>query len=454
MRRLPLIDQEIIHLANTPGFTRWLEQVTATGGCARPVHLTGHTTTVDAATGEILHHYDTRDEPGEHLLVRCRNRRRTLCPSCSHLHAGDTYHLVRSGLTGGKTIPATVTTHPRLFVTLTAPSFGPVHRTTTCGSRCRPRRGARDCEHGRLLGCSLTHRPDDPAVGQPLCPDCYDYIGHVLWHAHAGELWSRFTRALRRHLATTAGIPQSRFSDHARLSFAKVAEYQRRAAVHVHAVVRLDGPAGPGTPPPAWATTALLADAVQTAATRATVRTPYSPALGEHTLRWGVQLDVRPLDSGDLADDAVAAYIAKYVTKSTTETTTGTDHPIRTFDDIAATPATPHVRTLMHTCWRLGGLPELHHLRLRAWTHTLGFRGHILTKSRAYSTTYAALRAVRTTHKQAIAGTPPAVRAITESTWRFLGNGYTAGEALLATEIANTLLQNQTTARAQLRGAE
>ncbi|MEU5129995.1 replication initiator [Streptomyces mobaraensis] len=451
LRRLPLIDQEIIHLANTPGFTRWLEQVTATGGCARPVHLTGHATTVDAATGEILHHYDTRDEPGERLLVRCRNRRHTVCEPCSRLHAGDTYHLVRSGLTGGKTIPATVTTHPLLFVTLTAPGFGPVHRTTTDGTRCRPRRGTPHCEHGRPLGCSRTHLPDAPAVGQPLCPDCYDYTGHVLWHALAGELWSRFTRTLRRSLAATAGIPQSRFHDHARLSFAKVAEYQRRAAVHVHAVIRLDGPAGPGTQPPAWATTTLLTDAVRTVASRTTVRTPYSPALGEHTLRWGTQLDVRPLDTGDLADDAVAGYIAKYVTKSVTETNTGTDHPIRTHHDIAATPATPHVRTLMHTCWRLGGLPELRPLRLRAWTHTLGYRGHILTKSRVYSTTYAALRAARTKHRQAPSGAPVMLRTKSESTWRFVGTGHTPGGALLAMGIAVDVAVNRQLARANTK---
>ncbi|MEV8032827.1 replication initiator [Streptomyces sp. NPDC086182] len=58
-----------------------------------------------------------------------------------------------------------------------------------------------------------------------------------------------------------------------------------------------------------------------------------------------------------------------------------------------------HVRALMHTCWRLGGLSEFTPLHLRAWVHALGYRGHILTKSRAYSTTYAALRADRAEHR-------------------------------------------------------
>ncbi|MFD8538140.1 replication initiator [Streptomyces rubrogriseus] len=128
LRHLPEADRDALRLAQDPDFLRWLQQITATGGCAHPVHLSGSTTTLDSATGEILYHYDTRNEPGERLLVRCRNRRATICPACSRLHAGDTFHLVRVGLIGGKNVPATVRTRPRLFVTLTAPSFGPVHR--------------------------------------------------------------------------------------------------------------------------------------------------------------------------------------------------------------------------------------------------------------------------------------------------------------------------------------
>ncbi|MFG2196772.1 replication initiator [Streptomyces sp. NPDC048639] len=98
--------------ANDPLFGRWLEQITTTGGCAHPIHLTGSTTVYDAATGIVLHHDDTSAEPGERLLVRCRNRRATVCPACSRLHAGDTYDLVRAGLLGGKNIPIGVRDRP------------------------------------------------------------------------------------------------------------------------------------------------------------------------------------------------------------------------------------------------------------------------------------------------------------------------------------------------------
>ncbi|MEU2284663.1 replication initiator [Streptomyces sp. NPDC013178] len=449
MRQLPETDRDAIRLAQDPQFSRWLEQIIATGGCSNPVHLSGSTTTLDGTTGEILHHYDTRNEPGERLLVRCRNRRATICQACSRLHAGDTFHLVRAGLLGGKNIPTTVRHRPRLFVTLTAPSFGPVHRA---GEPCRPRRGGRICEHGRSLGCGAVHAPDAPAVGQPLCPDCYDYTAHVLWHAHASKLWDRFVIDVRRRLASAAGHVQSRFADHARLSFARVAEYQKRAAVHVHAVVRLDGPAGPHDEPPAWATTHLLAHAVRVSARRVHVHTPHSPAVGELLLRWGEQIDARPLHAnGDGPDDdAVAAYVAKYVTKGASETGAGLDHPLTTWADIATAPVRTHVRTLMRTCWRLGGLPEYEPLRLRAWTHTLGYRGHILTKSRAYSTTYAALRAERAHHH----GHDDTPDSITERHWRYVGSGHTPGAALIAAGIADDLAESRQLGRETQREGE
>ncbi|MEV7992274.1 replication initiator [Streptomyces sp. NPDC086077] len=446
MRQLPETDRDAIRLAQDPQFSRWLEQITATGGCSHPVHLSGSTTTLDGTTGEILRHYDTRDEPGERLLVRCRNRRATICPACSRLHAGDTYHLVRAGLLGGKNIPATVRHRPRLFVTLTAPSFGPVHRA---GERCRLRRDGGICEHGRPLGCGTLHAPDAPVVGEPLCPDCYDYTGHVLWHAHASKLWDRFVIDVRRRLASSAGLVQSRFADHARLSFARVAEYQKRAAVHVHAVVRLDGPAGPNDEPPAWGTGQLLIDAVRNSARRVLVHSSYSPAVGERALRWGEQIDARPLrtDGAGPDDDAVAAYVAKYVTKGASETGAGLDYPLTTWADIESAPVSAHVRTLMRACWRLGGLPEYEPLRLQAWTHTLGYRGHILTKSRAYSTTYAALRAERA-HHMGHADTPDAV---TERQWRYVGSGHTPGAALIAAGVADDLLRNREIAHEEIR---
>jgi hypothetical protein len=453
LRSLSEVDRDIVRLAQNPGFARWLEQIHDVGGCANPIYLSGWTRTVDPVTGQLLSAYDTTNEPGERLAVRCGNRRASRCPSCSRLYQGDTYHLVRSGLVGGKGLPAAVASHPRLFVTLTAPSFGPVHRSAE--TACRRRRG--HCEHGVPLGCLAVHADDDKRVGSPLCADCYDYTGHVLWHAHAGRLWDRFTTAVRRTLAIAVGIPRSRLSEHLRVSFAKVAEYQRRGAIHFHAVVRLDGPDGPGTTPPSWALPELLEGCVRAAAGAVWVDAPDSDAYGSYRLCWGAQLDVRPIrafgDHGQtLSDDAVAGYVAKYVTKSA-ETAGAVDYPIPSAEYIPYLPVSRHVRALVGTCWRLGALPELEPLHLKAWAHMLGYRGHCLTKSRVYSTTYTALRAVRAAHRTG----PPPPDAVTESAWRYAGHGYTPGEAELAAGIADNITQNREIAKEEiaraLRGA-
>ncbi|MEE6268170.1 replication initiator [Streptomyces diastatochromogenes] len=451
MRHLSDTDRDIIRIAQDPQFARWLEQITATGGCAHPIHLTGSTTTRDADTGEILHHYDSRNEPGERLLVRCRNRRATVCAPCSRLHAGDTFHLVRAGLLGGKNVPDDVREHPRLFVTLTAPSFGPVHRFTADGERCRPRRNAGRCEHGRSLSCPTAHDSADPLAGQPLCSDCYDYPAHVLWNAHVGRLWKAFTDNLYNHLAARMGRTRTGLRRTVRISYAKVAEYQKRAAVHVHVVVRLDGADGPAVPPPAWATAEVLTAVVRSAARAVHLRTPYNLALGEYELHWGGELDARPLRAfggrEGLADEAVAAYVAKYVTKGAADTAIGLDHPIAALDDFTTGRLSAHVRTLVQTCWRLGGLPELEPLRLRAWAHTLGYRGHILTKSRVYSTTYGALREERAEYRRD--GSQPIDNAavVTDSNWRYVGSGHTLGAAEFAAGVAEDIARSRDLAR-------
>lgn len=263
----------------------------------------------------------------------------------------------------------------------------------------------------------------------------------MLWHAHASKLWDRFVIDVRRCLASSVGLVQSHFARHARLSFARVAEYQNRAAIHVHAVVRLDGPTGPADEPPPWGTTELLGNAVRASARRVLVVAPYSPAVGELALRWGAQVDARPLRANDDGpnDDAVAAYVAKYATKGASETGAGLDHKLSTWGDIEFAPVSGHVRTLMRTCWLLGGLPEYASLRLRDWAHTLGYRGHVLTKSRAYSTTYAVLRAERA-HHMGHANTPD---AITERQWRYIGSGHSPGAVLIAAGIAEDIANSR-----------
>ena len=223
----------------------------------------------------------------------------------------------------------------------------------------------------------------------------------MLWQAHAGELWRRFTIATARALAHHLGVAASRLREHLRLSYAKVAEYQRRGVVHVHAVVRIDGPEGPDGPvPPSTVTRDVLAGAIRHAA--ATVTTAIdSPHTGRYDLPWGAQVDVAPIHHDERDDgfrDRGAAGVAKYATKGT-GMTPGADRPIRNPGHIELLDASEHAKQLMRTAWHLGGLAEFDDLNLRKWAHMLGFRGHFLTKSRLYSTTFTAIRRTRAEYR-------------------------------------------------------
>ncbi|MDT0455381.1 replication initiator protein RepSA [Streptomyces sp. DSM 41527] len=437
----PVTLADMLRVANSPGFDRWQEQIRRTGGCSDPIHLSGTTVTRDRKSGQVLYSYSTEGEPGGRLRVACGNRRASRCPSCAWTYAGDTYHLIRSGITGGKGVPGVVRDHPRVFATLTAPSFGPVHNRPKTG-RCR---------------CGGQHDESDPQLGTALVPRTYDYAGAVLWNNHASDLWRYFTIYLRREIAARAGITQTALRDSCRVSFGKVAEFQKRGAVHFHMVVRLDGPAGPDTEPPSWASVALLDDAIRAAAGRVKVPVAASGALPPRTLRWGDQVDVQPI--GGLAEDelteaAVASYVAKYATKAA-ETTGTVDRRIGELSELDKHTDLPdHTRRLIEACYRLDdAYPDR---KIWQWAHMLGFRGHFSTKSRAYSTTLGALRKVRADYRARQERRERGLSEDLDNTegstlvlahWTYAGHGHTPGETWLAAQLARDIKTNRDTAR-------
>jgi hypothetical protein len=62
----------------------------------------------------------------------------------------------------------------------------------------------------------------------------------VLWNALAPGLWRRTIIAVQRSLARHVGVGEAGLRRLVRVSYAKVAEFQKRGAVHFHAVIRLD----------------------------------------------------------------------------------------------------------------------------------------------------------------------------------------------------------------------
>ena len=89
----------------SPDFDAWSSTAARVGHCARPVKLVGSSQRVDTRTGEVLSTYSSAHEPLGLTYVRCGNRRASECPACSRIYAADTFHLIRSGVVGGKTVP-------------------------------------------------------------------------------------------------------------------------------------------------------------------------------------------------------------------------------------------------------------------------------------------------------------------------------------------------------------
>jgi hypothetical protein len=428
---------EIVARTSRPDYEAWEDQVRRTGGCSHPIRLKGTIENGDGAT--VL---DTSRLPDGVLLKRCGNRRAAVCPSCSYEYRGDAWQLLRAGTTGGhKGIPI-LAGHLEAFVTLTAPSFGPVHGRRDRNRPCRPGREGELCSHGRPRWCMARHGDGDHRLGQPLCPDCYDYRGHVLFNWWAPELWRRFCVYVRRFLARRLGYTHKRLDELVKVEFGKVAEFQRRGVVHFHALVRLDARTTDGTyrPPLIPIDYQDLRAALVAAARHVRYLTPESPERNV-MLRFGQQVDVQPVNTGtvgEITPETVAAYISKYQTKGTEDF------------GLAGRPLHPAAARAMglseHVCRIIGACHQLAQLdgleRLERWTHMLGFRGHAFTKSRRFSTTFGALRRARAEHQRVrereARGLPvDDIDTIPVVNLTYAGRGHhTGGEALLAASIA------------------
>ena len=144
------------------------------------------------------------------LTVRCQSRVRSQCPSCAELYRGDWAAIARSGVFDGP-----VQNYRFYLLTLTAPSFGRVHRVPKAEGAKVPR-----------CGCGVLHSAADADLrGVPLDVASYDYAGLVAWNRDSGLLWDRTRRRLRDYWPS--------------VEFFVVREWQDRGALHLHTLVRI-----------------------------------------------------------------------------------------------------------------------------------------------------------------------------------------------------------------------
>ena len=275
----------------------WASTAARVGFCSNPVRLVGSSVAVDRTSGEVLR------------SVRLGRRARWGHVRAVRQPTSRPVPVVLSAVRRGHLPPD--------------PGRGGRRQGRAGGGRRQPA-GLRDADRA-LLRCGPRPPPEPPmpptrslsgtvparaaqrpasrctnsttrALGQPLCPDCYDYESHVLWQWWAPELWRRFTIALKRRLAQLLGADLDHLGDVASLQYAKVAEYQVRGAVHFHALIRLDGPpdADGFAPAPSEVTAGVLAKVVEQVAAEVTlVAAPVTPGGTTRVLAFGAQVDTR-----------------------------------------------------------------------------------------------------------------------------------------------------------------
>ena len=388
-----------------------LEEVRLASSCSHPIRICGEMVQLD--TGEIRR---------RELKVACKDRRQVLCPACASLYKADAWILISAGLVGGKGVDQAADGHPKVFFTLTAPSFGAVH-TTRANGTCHPRsktQGFDRCGHGQPRSCDMQHEGSDEILGSPLCLSCFDYRAAVLWNAHASRLFSHTMRQLQRRLAAAGGVKRTDLWSVARINYLKVAEVQRRGLIHFHGILRADGSGHASSAPPSWLTAEFLSQTMAEVVRSTTVTGSDGGPRG-----WGRQFDLAEVEPGD---SHAASYLAKYSIK----TTDGSKHfayRFRTRRQIEQLGVDDHRRTLALTAWDLARQMDYRHLNLRLHAQAFGFTGQLITKSRGFTTTFQALRAARADFM----ARSNEFRTI-EGTFTFTGRGYDHPRAV---ELAN-----------------
>jgi hypothetical protein len=415
-----------------------LREVELSGNCSHPIRLKGEM--VNIATGEV---------GISSLRISCKDRRHVICPSCSYTYKADAWILVSTGLIGGKGTPDDVGSHPRLFVTLTAPSFGAVHTINDHGGCVTRRRSQSDpwahgahCRHQSSRFCAQRHSSSDPQLGRPLCDECFDYEGAVLWNAHSSKLWNNTIQLIRRSVAEAGGVSQTHLARVAQLHYLKVAEMQRRGLIHFHIVLRADGAGAIDASPPPWLTSELLTGIVRTSVGRTV-----AVRADGRTLHWGKRLDIQDLGATTEDTTKISSYVAKYAIK-TTDGTRELAHRFHSRRQIDNLVDNPHAKRLALTSWDLDQRPLLTSLHLRDHAHTFGFTGQLITKSRRYSTTFGALRQARADYMVSRNVGDPV-----EGTFHYEGRGYDDSRGTEMAEMFFTMQRELREERAEARRA-
>jgi hypothetical protein len=328
--------------------------------CEHPIRLWGYG-----------HNLETGERKGEAKFVRCKTRRRSKCLACSELYERDAYTVAASGWREQT---------PFAWITLTAPGrevFGCQHHTWAGrdGSRrCTPRRKCPGCGT-EVAACRRFHKSGDPLIGVPVC-ECFDYEEAAAFNASVPALWTETLNALNAAFPQPAERHKVRSGEHRgevvmrppRLAFIKVAEWQRRGLIHIHALVRGIDDAD------------KLAEVVS--------------AVSANGHSWGENSRVEVISpTNEEKARTKFSYLVKYSTK------TVADHQVERSPLLLAhlerirAAASPDCSCSDEQ--RADGEHWTVCRRARARSEGLGFGGHVLTKSQTWGESFLSIRLAR-----------------------------------------------------------
>ena len=275
-------------------------------------------------------------------FVRCGSRVYAECPSCAAITAGDYREIMRSGFASGFRF---------FFVTLTQPSFGKVHDSTT------------------------------DLVGTPKTPATYDYLGQADHNHNMGKLWTASVKRLRRFVAKVQPLTE----ESAAVEALGVYELQKRGALHIHALVRV----------PSWVS--LPAEEIGEIMRSATAKSPATGAI----LEFGTQFDSQEIYLPDVPEKPSEKetrthqrnrqiwYLSKmigYSLKAVSAEAAGQFlHAMPPLPPTSAPPLDQHYWAIQNAYTRLYPPTSAKDSRYKTRLQRLGGGSHVVVKTRGWS---------------------------------------------------------------------
>jgi hypothetical protein len=268
-------------------------------------------------------------------------------------------------------------------------------------------------------------------------------------------LRTRFPLLTSRFLAQPIRLPRPAVTGYVDLSSVPVGitdtrQWWRVPVLGHHLLIA--GASGAGKGSVLWSLIAgLLVELVHQAATETALA-----LLGDKTLRFGDQIDIKVITtpSGKHGNDRqmsgrqIAGYLAKYVTKSVADFGIA----VRRLSTAAIDQldVADHIREILRTIVTISA--EAGYTEMISWIHTLGYRGHVVSKSRQFSTTLTALRERRRAWRKS--ETHDALSAIAASripqpsSWQFQRLGHVSlGDRVLVVSAARRAQEARIAAR-------